>query len=475
MAENKNLCLICRFFEPVQTFCTKRQRGVEAVVINCPFFQSLEKLPQRETARPKEFGELIPPTSSEPSSPGLNKVDSIEESAGLALSFVTHMKLMFFLFLGVSVINWIRPFLIISTFNRWDLMQQAVEDFILYFLVFILIIILFLYIKYTVRQLDKLFLEKGENSKYMQNLFAEKSFYIKFCQELYSKSFSKYIVIVALVISLTWVGVFLPWSDFRQNLIGLGGTNFIWSFWGDFFLIFIWLLVGATIFLVLLILTVLLRGLTLIKGIIRDRENLAITVFLHNLRAFLFDKDKEKMVKNKNSASYFGFQESNRYIGEFLFKITGFLILFLVLISSTIAILYNVLTISATMQGTFFWAMILVFIFGMITIILFIYPQIEVHNFLKSYKQEIIDLLNLKIEEVSAVFLLSFNKAVDIKAINPKWSTTQDLIDEVEMLMMYEDQMERMGTWSYDFPEVFKLLAVALAPLIPILAALLAS
>jgi len=390
------------------------------------------------------------------------------KESGKVLLIIDNLKIVFLLFLIVYIIDWTRPFLYVLMYNRWDLLFIATGEFVVHFLPFLFILILIIFSNYAMKEIDELFLLSAKKSKFIQNFFTENELFNQFSNEFYKKSFSKYNLIIPLTISFVIISFsfFSDWST-----ISLGGVHYYWPFWSVFYYIIQNIALFTTSFGALLIIYCFIRGFFFIKEMLKNRDQLSITIFIKNLQVFLFKKDKEMLIKNKNSTSYFGFQESNRVIGEFLFKISGFLLLLSVLCSGILFGLYFLFDLTPHIQYVLLIGMITFFIMDIITLFIFIYPQLEVHEFLKEYKREIMDLFNLKIEEISSYFLLSFHESIELSLFNPKWKTTEDLIHETEMLMMYVEQMESMGTWSYDFPEIFKLVAVALSPLIILIAA----
>jgi len=458
-----NLCLDCIHFNRNEGFCKKKQEKIEIIINNCSLFHQIEE--PKDISKQQEFVKFtLPPI---PQVPEIELEKSQTETSridpGLAPLFVNNVKYLLLIYIIFNTINLMRP-LHFALENNWISINIAIGEFLLHFLLVPFSIIMILFGKFAIKELDELFLENGKNSRIIQNLFSEKRYYIEFSNYLYQKMFSKYMIILSfLLASFILTPWLIPWIT-SPNKISMGGKIYIWPFLGLFYSFIYYALIGAILALIILIFLVLISELNALKHIMRKREHLAITVFLKNLRIFLFEKNKRKIIKNKNSASYFGFQESNRYIGEYLFRITGFLLFLVLIISVLCVVLYHFFSYAPEMQMNFIILLVFDFTFAILTVILFIYPQLEVHNFLKSYKREIIELFNLKIEEINSYFLLSFHESIDINKINPKWNSTEDLINEVEMLMMYVEQMESMGTWSYDFPEILKLIAVALSP-----------
>jgi hypothetical protein len=157
-------------------------------------------------------------------------------------------------------------------------------------------------------------------------------------------------------------------------------------------------------------------------------------------------------------------------IGEYLFRVTAFLIFIWVLaamVSFAISFAFPQLT------DTSFIYSIICFAFSVVSLILFIFPQVMIHVRLKRYKASIIDLFNKKVEQIHDSFIKSFRYKDYLNEQEAAWTSRKDLYEEIEMIESYLNRMNSFGTWSYDFPEILKLIAVGFSTLLPIVLRLL--
>ncbi|MBD3188476.1 hypothetical protein GF325_16720 [Candidatus Bathyarchaeota archaeon] len=54
-----------------------------------------------------------------------------------------------------------------------------------------------------------------------------------------------------------------------------------------------------------------------------------------------------------------------------------------------------------------------------------------------------------------------------LKQISANWTKQEDIIESIHLLKEMIEEVKSYGTWSYDFPEVMKLIAVTASTAIP--------
>lgn len=112
-----------------------------------------------------------------------------------------------------------------------------------------------------------------------------------------------------------------------------------------------------------------------------------------------------------------------------------------------------------TIENMYLWIFL-----AFLAITFFIIPQITIHKTLKTTKEKIIETFD-RLQDKTREDLgdhVYLNEAI-----------TSDEIDlglkKLEYIKNSRDEIKKLGTWAYDFPEVLKLVGVASLSAIPLL------
>jgi hypothetical protein len=195
-----------------------------------------------------------------------------------------------------------------------------------------------------------------------------------------------------------------------------------------------------------------------------DSAALSLDVYIKKLRLYLFNEEDQVLKPDELATSYYIFQSGNRCIGEYLFKITGMMVIVWVA-SSFISFAFG-LILPEFMELSTSWSA-LCFTLCIFSMTIFILPQVGIHIRLKRYKRKIVDLLNIKIEQIYDIYIKSFYYKDIIPIIDKDWKYRRDLNDEVKIIKKFIERTESFSTWSSDFPEILKVVFVSLTTLVP--------
>jgi len=269
-----------------------------------------------------------------------------------------------------------------------------------------------------------------------RNLFCHDYYFDKYRYELDRRINStrcKYLGLILMgIIEIFHILDFIPHiytSFIKQDWLAVIGfiTNIIW--WVVFyFFIFI------VVYQVLIVIITIAQLGTHVK-------QLSITPFLK------LDFEKLTKINTDDMVTYLQFHRYTRIFGEFLFKFTLKVIIFIVCMDLAFMHMGGII-VSLLMFGTFFCVSI------------FILPQFSIHNILKKTKNKIIifyedlyDKIKLEIFKIYA---------------SEKKEGLQDKISQVEFIKAEIKFTDDLGTWAYDFPKVMRLVYAACLSFIPL-------
>lgn len=186
----------------------------------------------------------------------------------------------------------------------------------------------------------------------------------------------------------------------------------------------------------------------------KDTEKLSIGDLLEKYQSRL----KNKKEYFDTDMTYFEFQRLTRILGRFLFRLFFKLII--------LAIIVNVVGIIPLRLGI--WTPLNMYTWialAFLSILFFIIPQITVHITLKNAKEKIIETLDQLQDKTR-------EKLGDDLYLKEDEITTEEIDRKVKILKHIQtskEELKKLGTWAYDFPEVLKLLVVASLSIIPVL------
>jgi glucan phosphoethanolaminetransferase (alkaline phosphatase superfamily) len=160
-----------------------------------------------------------------------------------------------------------------------------------------------------------------------------------------------------------------------------------------------------------------------------------------------------------------------RSIGVFMYRlcvkiiIVGFLIVLMFLSSDLFFTPSGLVSLRSIVVSL----VVMLGVFGM-----FVIPQMSIHNFLLGSKESVLTDLNTGYEDVQRALVQSINDPNYLKN-QSRWKTHSEIIDHASALDRMISHVKSMGTWSFSFPNVLKLLAAAALPLLTAILQIVAS
>jgi hypothetical protein len=149
------------------------------------------------------------------------------------------------------------------------------------------------------------------------------------------------------------------------------------------------------------------------------------------------------------------FQHNTRVIGQFLFLFFFRFIIFFVVID---LIIYIPSFIDPNVStGASIWWVPATLVF----IVLFVVAQYKIHVIIKEAKEKVIDGLN--------IFYNNFKLNLYQMFYDKNWEEQKGIMEQISFIKSELDEISVMGTWTYDFPAILKMVAVSLITIIPLL------
>ena len=149
------------------------------------------------------------------------------------------------------------------------------------------------------------------------------------------------------------------------------------------------------------------------------------------------------------------FQHNTRVIGQFLFSFFFRFIIFLVVID-LIIYLPSFIDPNVNTAASIFWVP-----GTLMFIVLFVLAQYKIHIILKEAKEKVIDGLN--------IFYNNFKLSLYQMFYDKNWEEQKGIMEQISFIKSELDEISAMGTWTYDFPAILKMVAVSLITIIPLI------
>ena len=112
---------------------------------------------------------------------------------------------------------------------------------------------------------------------------------------------------------------------------------------------------------------------------------------------------------------------------------------------------------------------VVIFAFGILSLGIFLFPQISIHRFLKRFKYKLIDKFSSLAARLEFVYFESMMKPTILRTIDKNWESRKDVLEDINNIKEMVNDVKGYGTWSYDFPEIIKLIVVVAATGIPLI------
>ncbi|MHA1791082.1 MAG: hypothetical protein ACTSVI_00470 [Promethearchaeota archaeon] len=107
--------------------------------------------------------------------------------------------------------------------------------------------------------------------------------------------------------------------------------------------------------------------------------------------------------------------------------------------------------------------------FAFLSFGIFIIPQLKLHGYLKEFKYSLVDEFSFILSRLEYLYFESLVNPRMIESLGLDWKSRDDLMRDIEFIKAMIEETKSYGTWSYDFPEVMKMVIVGLSTTIPLI------
>jgi hypothetical protein len=337
-------------------------------------------------------------------------------------------------------------------------------------------IVLTLIVGYGTVYFDELLKPYGKYHESIELLFINKLEFYKFSRKVTYAVLNYKWFYVGLLGAIIW-WIFDPFRalwDYDAYVSTLAAPL---PHWTAFKTIFFTLGIAALAFFIFAFLVAIFYGLFSITNLGKDRSKLSISEYEDMIELIKQDVSQAQSEKIKLSditkevrisgRTYYEFQRGNRKIGEFLFNIATILITICVVIG---VLLWAANQINILPQG---WDLAIIAFTTILTIIgilslgIFLFPQLLVHSYLRNFKYNLIDSFSSLLARLEYIYFESMINPKILQKIDEDWKSRPDLMTDINIIKGKIEDIKKYGTWSYDFPEVIKLILVAASTIIP--------
>ncbi len=332
-------------------------------------------------------------------------------------------------------------------------------------------------IGYTHKRIDEIMKPYGKEHNSVKLLFCNDLEYLKFSKRLLNK-----------IMSLKWVYLGSIFFVIYQ-IIGLITVIDINSWkasyltpipdWSRFLIIPANIGIGLVIFLIATFLFAIIYGLFKMGDLGSDRTILSVTRYSDTIKSItdmLGDAQLKKIKLSESTKkfdatgkSFYEFQRGNRKIGELLFNITTYLILSGIIIGLIFWISEAFYIVPEDLELYSMSFSIGIAIFVVLSFGLFFFPQWRIHKFLRKMKYSLIDSFTSLVSRLEYIYFEAIIHPDILIMIDEKWKSRKILLEDIKVIRVVVEKIKSYGTWSYDFPEVMKMVFVSLSTIIPII------
>ncbi len=208
--------------------------------------------------------------------------------------------------------------------------------------------------------------------------------------------------------------------------------------------------IGYFIISALWMVVVMIMGISFID---KHRADLKITRYIRDI-------SQSKTPDPDSSMGYETFYSLTTPIGQYLYNVTFKVMLFIVGLAVYSLTMNALRGINIGLYGTVFTLACVA-----ISLILFITPQIVLHNVLAKTKNDMRDALIIRRDELNIEMLEITAKepSSDSRSTMDQIYLTKTMLDRIEYLV---DNIEQGNTWSFRMPTALKLIATSMTPLV---------
>lgn len=332
-------------------------------------------------------------------------------------------------------------------------------------------------IAYATLSMDDFVKPYGKKKKEIQSLFVDELEYYRFCARTLERAYNGWWYIFGFLGFLAVLG-FDIYFLFNVNLYreSLLAPIPYWTIFLEFIRIFG---IGLVVFLLIVFFCAIIYTLFFFGSLGANFEVLNIRGYnkmLTNINEKIFNalQNKTKISETgieiaKGGRSFYEFQRINRIIGEFLFNISISLILFFITFAIGVWLIdaFGLLENSLIQWYSLFY--ILSFFFIILSIGIFILPQVSLHKLLKKFKKNLLDSFFILSSRLESLYLISIVYPSFLIEVGD-WKSRKDLSKDIKRIEKYIEKVKEYSTWSYDFPGKIKnVIFVGLSPIFPLI------
>ncbi len=362
-------------------------------------------------------------------------------------------------------------------------------------------------VAYAEIEVDEIIKPYGSSHEYIQLLFKDELEYLKWSRKLSSDTMNLKVFIPGLITFVGYLGYMVFWLlntlVIHPDSWDAGNVADVLPEWCIIMSVLVNLGIGLVFFIIVGFFGAVIYGLFKIGGLAvpyklekkagnihykdalaekklnaKRRSVLSISSYATMIRSIQdklteaqLNRDRvSKMVEllDKQGKTYYEFQRGNRRIGEYLFNIATLLIL-LCVAAATILWLVSAFNLIPGLEGNVFAFSIGLFGFAILSFCMFLLPQFNLHKYLKMFKFELIDSFSFILSRLEYIYFEAMIDPTILKKLNMGWEDRPVLLKDMEFIKKTIVDVKSYGTWSYDFPEIMKLVVVALSTAIPII------
>nr|MDO8133280.1 hypothetical protein [Candidatus Njordarchaeum guaymaensis] len=296
----------------------------------------------------------------------------------------------------------------------------------------------------------------------MGKMFPKTEAFEKYRKEVVRRIFTRKELLFSLIAVPGVINLAQPWA-WQWALHG--GLDYLGRYLNEFTAISAW----VDLFWLATAYCFVGAGMWVILGImwsIRSLGKVVIPKGRREGRQHVDTTTSEELSDPQKLSLFWRFYESVTEIGKFMYSLclrfilAGFIYVSIVILGD---LLKNPLgQVSPT--GTLASIGVLSVAFG-----LFVFPQLSIHNALVRYKEQASLVVHDLQRELETSFVKALDRLESLGEEKSKWKTKQELWEDSRIIDETVKHVDSVGTWSFRFPSVLKLLGAALVPLITVI------
>ncbi|MFX0100129.1 MAG: hypothetical protein ACFFCS_11160 [Candidatus Hodarchaeota archaeon] len=341
--------------------------------------------------------------------------------------------------------------------------------------IFGILVFLSYLMSYSLNKLNNLLKPYGKDKESLELLFINKLEFYKHGKKVFHSVFNmKWWAVGAIAGAGAAIGLF--WNGYPAYMTNLRIAIPGWTF---ITIILQNIAISLMVLLLAIFLCGILSGLTTITNLADDRSKLSVEKFREMIENVTKRVSKAQTLKTTlkdgegdliaTGRTYFEFQRGNRKIGEFLFSLATIMIMVCVLIAVMLFLLNILNFLPAHFEASMNIWTVGITVVGVLSLLIFILPQVSIHQYLQKFKYSLIDSYSELISRLEYIYFESMVDRSVLSRISENWEEKTDVIEDINLLKEMIEEVKSYGTWAYDFPEVMKLIAVAASTVIPFL------